>query len=93
MRRTAQKARITGHVQGVAFRAWTRARATQLGLRGWVRNNNDDGSVSALFDGDEDAVQRMIGELWDGPGAASVTDVQSVATAPDDGLPDFRILY
>ena len=91
MRRIAMKARVTGRVQGVAFRAWTRARATQLGLAGWVRNDGD-GSVSALFDGNEDAVQTMIGELWAGPGAASVTDVQSEMADHDPTLTDFRIL-
>ncbi|MDX1782061.1 MAG: acylphosphatase, partial [Thalassovita sp.] len=62
MRHAAMKARVTGRVQGVAFRAWTRSRALDLGLSGWVRNK-DDGSVSALFDGDEEAVRQMIKEL------------------------------
>lgn len=92
MRQIAIQARITGRVQGVAFRAWTRARAEKLGLSGWVRNNGD-GSVSALFRGNEDAVETMIGELWDGPGAASVTDVQAEAASHDGTRAGFRILY
>lgn len=90
MRQIAMKARVTGRVQGVAYRAWTRARAESLGLSGWVRNN-DDGSVSALFSGDEGAVQTMIDDLWAGPGAASVTDVQAVAVPHDPALSGFRI--
>ncbi len=46
----ALRARITGRVQGVAFRAWTRSEAKQRGLSGWVRNESD-GSVRALFIG------------------------------------------
>ena len=30
--------RVSGRVQGVAYRAWTQGVAQQLGLRGWVRN-------------------------------------------------------
>ncbi|WP_373050721.1 acylphosphatase [Thalassovita aquimarina] len=91
MNHLGMKARVTGNVQGVAFRAWTQSRAKTLGLSGWVRNNNDDGSVSALFDGDENAVHRMIDDLWDGPGAASVIDVQTEATRHDDTLSGFHI--
>ena len=38
--------RITGRVQGVSFRVWTRIEAERLGLHGWVRNEAD-GSVSS----------------------------------------------
>ncbi|NRB17607.1 MAG: acylphosphatase [Rhodobacteraceae bacterium] len=46
----ALRARITGRVQGVTFRAWTRSEAEQRGLSGWVRNE-PDGSVRALLIG------------------------------------------
>lgn len=72
----AVKARVTGRVQGVAFRAWTQARAEALDLKGWVLNEIS-GSVLALFEGEKDAVQKMVDELWTGPGAASVQNVQA----------------
>lgn len=38
---------VTGRVQGVAFRAYTRQKALQLGLTGYARNL-PDGSVEVL---------------------------------------------
>ena len=76
--------RITGRVQGVAFRAWTQAEATRRGLRGWVRNE-PDGSVSTLVSGKREAVDEMLSAFWSGPGAADVRDVQAedAGSAPD----------
>lgn len=70
----AYSIRVTGHVQGVAYRAWCQAAALQRGLRGWVRNRGD-GSVEALIAGPEDQVQDMVTAMGEGPGAARVTDV------------------
>jgi acylphosphatase len=50
--------RITGLVQGVFFRAYTRDEARRLGLSGWVRNLAD-GSVEVIAEGEE----RALGEL------------------------------
>lgn len=66
--------KITGRVQGVGFRWWTRGRAQSLRLRGWVRND-PTGSVSAVFQGEKAAVEQMITECWSGPGAAAVSHV------------------
>ena len=54
---------VEGLVQGVGFRAWTRATADSLGLEGWVKNL-PDGRVEAVFEGDEGAVKQMLAELW-----------------------------
>jgi acylphosphatase len=66
--------RVTGRVQGVGFRAWTRDRARRLHLDGWVRNEAD-GSVTSLVSGDAEQVARMLAELRDGPIGSSVEDV------------------
>lgn len=73
--------RVTGRVQGVAYRAWTRAEADLLGLRGWVRNRGD-GSVEALIAGPEERVKDMIAAMSEGPGAARVTDVWAEPAEP-----------
>ena len=66
--------RIRGRVQGVFFRAEARARAESLGLSGWIRNA-EDGSVEAVFEGDEERVQSMVDWCGRGPSGADVDDV------------------
>lgn len=73
--------KITGRVQGVWYRAWTRETAESLGLNGWVRNRMD-GSVEALVNGEASQVDDLIKRCWDGPSAAKVDGV-SVAESHD----------
>lgn len=72
--RRAVKVRITGRVQGVYFRGWTKEQAEQLGLGGWVRNEHD-GSVSALIAGTPAAVEEMLKRMHEGPLDAQVIGV------------------
>jgi acylphosphatase len=69
------RARIEGRVQGVWYRGWTVDEASRRGLRGWVRNRRD-GSVEAVFAGDEGRVDDMIEACWTGPPAAQVTEIR-----------------
>lgn len=77
----AMDVKVTGRVQGVSFRAWTRAEATRLDLLGWVCNH-DDGSVVAHFEGSPDRLAEMERQLHQGPAAARVVDVISKDAAP-----------
>jgi acylphosphatase len=70
----ARHVRVTGRVQGVAFRAWTKDAADELGVRGWVRNCAD-GSVEALLEGDEDCLEALIAKMRQGPHLARVDDL------------------
>ncbi|MGB3897349.1 MAG: acylphosphatase [Mesorhizobium sp.] len=72
------KVQITGRVQGVSFRFWTREEAVRLGLGGWVRNE-PDGSVTALISGPDGAVSMMLERFWQGPAGAVVADVRAQA--------------
>nr|WP_295887757.1 acylphosphatase [uncultured Devosia sp.] len=65
---------ISGRVQGVGFRYWVQVEAVSRGLGGWVRNRRD-GSVEAMFVGEDDAVSTMLEACWDGPAMADVTAV------------------
>lgn len=84
--------RVTGKVQGVWFRGWTRQIALARGLRGWVRNDTD-GSVAVLLIGQEDAVTGMLRELQSGPPAARVGQVKADTTDVQDMPPGFEVRY
>jgi acylphosphatase len=68
------RVRVRGRVQGVFFRVETRDRARSLGLAGWVRNR-PDGTVEAVFEGESERVQSMVGWCGRGPSGASVDGV------------------
>lgn len=72
---------VRGQVQGVSFRAAAQDTAVDLGVAGWVRNR-DDGSVEMVVEGDDEAVERMVGWARQGPAAAEVTDVDVTDTEP-----------
>jgi acylphosphatase len=65
---------VAGRVQGVFFRAETRARASSLGLDGWVRNN-PDGTVEAVFEGERERIESMVDWCRRGPAHAEVENV------------------
>lgn len=83
MDRHAVRIRVSGRVQGVSFRIWTKRQAEKLGLRGWVRNERD-GSVTALIAGPETAVASMLELLWEGPRGAAVSSVVSEPATPEN---------
>ena len=66
---------ISGRVQGVFFRDWTRQNAQELGLDGWVRNLRD-GRVEAVFSGEDRQVNIMLQLCRKGPGSAFVQKVK-----------------
>jgi acylphosphatase len=74
----------------VFFRDTTRRRAVELGVSGWVRNN-PDGTVEAAFEGECDAVERMLRFAHEGPRGALVERVD-VIEEPPEGLSGFRIV-
>lgn len=83
--------RIYGRVQGVFFRANTKKMAEKLGVTGWVRNM-PDGSVEAVFEGDDEAVEQIIEWCHHGPAMARVDEVYVEYEEPK-GEKGFRIIY
>lgn len=71
----ARRCLVSGRVQGVFYRASTRARAEALGVTGFARNL-PDGRVEVLACGEPDAVTALCDWLWLGSPASSVSDVQ-----------------
>jgi len=83
---------ISGRVQGVWFRASTRDKAEQLGLKGWVKNTYD-GKVEAVFEGEEKQIQDMINWCYQGPPMAEVKDVEVKKQPPTSHYDGFSIDY
>lgn len=82
---------VSGQVQGVWFRASTKQKADELGLNGWVRNT-PNGCVEAVFEGEEELVNRMIDWCRHGPPMAKVDNVMIKKQQPI-GFNDFFIRY
>jgi len=75
---------VGGRVQGVFFRASTRAEALRLGLTGYA-NNLPDGSVEVLACGEAAALDELQRWLHVGPPAARVESVRR--SQVDDSAP------
>ncbi len=78
---------VSGRVQGVYYRASTRARARELDLAGWVRNLSD-GRVEAVFEGTPDAAASAVAWCRTGPPGAAVESVET-REEPAEGLTGF----
>ncbi len=68
-------ARVTGTVQGVGFRHFTRAEAARLDLTGWVRNLSD-GSVELVAEGPRDRLELLLASVRTGPPGSRVALVE-----------------
>jgi acylphosphatase len=80
---------IHGQVQGVFFRDTTRRLAEQHGVAGWARNNWD-GTVEAVFEGEPEAVERLVAFAHEGPRGAVVQHVD-VHKEDEEGLKGFAV--
>jgi acylphosphatase len=80
---------VHGSVQGVFFRDRMRRLAEQRSVSGWVRNN-PDGTVEAVLEGDESALERLLAFAHEGPRGAQVDRVEVFDEEPE-GLKGFAI--
>jgi acylphosphatase len=72
---------VSGRVQGVWFRESCRQEAEARGVAGWVRNR-PDGKVEAVFEGEPDAVEALVGWCSIGPIRARVVRVEVLEELP-----------
>lgn len=83
---------ITGRVQGVNFRYYTRQQAVRLGLGGWVRNLRD-GRVEAVIEGKKAVVDQMLAWCEQGPSSARVDRIEVEWEDMSERMNDFTIRY
>lgn len=83
--------RISGKVQGVAFRHDTQRTALSLNLTGWVKNL-PDGRVEAVFEGENDSIDAMRAWCSKGPPLAHVLHVDIREKSYKGEFSDFRVL-
>jgi acylphosphatase len=75
--------RVRGRVQGVGFRYFVEQTAKALGIRGWVRND-DDGTVEVYAVGTPAQLSELAGHLWKGPRWADVRGVDECEAPIED---------
>jgi acylphosphatase len=85
------RCRVVAHglVQGVFFRDTVRRLAQQQGVTGWVRNTHE-GTVEAVFEGEPEAVERLVAFMHEGPSGA-VVERAEVRSEDEEGLSGFVV--
>lgn len=79
---------VHGRVQGVFFRARCAEAAASAGVAGWVANE-PDGTVQAVFEGEDGAVSQMLTWCHEGSERAQVSSVDVHEEEPE-GLTAFE---
>ncbi len=87
-----RKVIVSGRVQGVAFRYYTRDVALSNGVYGWVRNL-PDGRVEAVFEGKQEDVDSVVRWCRKGPPASHVENVQIDEQRPTGEFTNFEIRF
>lgn len=81
---------ITGLVTGVGFRYFAQRRAAALGLKGFVRNMQDN-SVEVTVEGERAKIEEFHAQLLSGPDGAQITNVSFHWKSAHHGFSDFTI--
>lgn len=83
---------LSGRVQGVGFRHFTKTKARSLGIKGWVRNL-PDGRVEAVLEGDEKLVDQLIEKCKKGPRSAYVQSIDVEEEKSDESYTSFDVKF
>jgi acylphosphatase len=92
MAKSRVKVIVKGNVQGVNFRYYTQREAEKYRVTGWVRNL-PDGSVAALFEGEEEDVEVLIQWCRQGPPAARVKELLAQPEEYGGEFSSFSVRY
>ena len=83
--------RVSGRVQGVYYRNFTKTQARELGVKGWVRNV-PGGGVEAMLEGDRQKVGELLKLMKAGPSGAMVSSME-LSELKCKGFENFEIVY
>ena len=81
---------FSGKVQGVFFRANTKEKAQEFGVKGWVKNLID-GRVEAVFEGEEKDVNKLINWCKNNQPHAKVDKIKVETKEPTGKFDEFFI--
>jgi len=81
-----------GKVQGVFFRVNTKKFAVRNNVKGWVANC-PDGTVKAVFEGDEMKINATLAQCIHDQPYARVTDHRALWRPPKGKFETFKVAY
>ena len=84
--------RIHGKVQGVGYRFFATRVARRLGLKGSIQNNRE-GTVDAVVEGEKSVIDEWIEELREGPRYAEITKIDQETKDFTGRLGDFDVKF
>lgn len=84
--------KVSGRVQYVMFRDFAKRKADKIGVKGFVKNNND-GTVTIVAQGYKDLLSKFEKKLWQGSLLSKVENIQKIVKATNSNFSDFRIIY
>lgn len=84
--------RIHGKVQGVGYRFFATRVARRLGLKGSIQNNRD-GSVDAVVEGEKNVINEWLEQLREGPRYAEITRIDQETKDFTGRLGDFDVKF
>lgn len=85
-----RRIKVHGKVQGVFFRKYAKRKAMELGLAGWVKNE-EDGTVSLEIEGELHSILAMQSWLRLGPPESTVESLD-ISSGEEQGYQEFLIL-
>jgi acylphosphatase len=83
---------ITGRVQLVMFRDFSKRMAKRFSVSGFAKNLNN-GSLKVVAQGEKEQLEKYIKLLKKGPILAKVDDIKIVWKKPTEDFNGFKILY
>ena len=89
---TAKHIIVKGKVQGVFYRKFTKQKALELGVYGWVKNAAN-GDVEIFAQGNEASIEQLAAWCWQGSPKSVVESVEMEDAQPEAGITEFSIRH